>query len=231
MIRGFRQHRSLRRTFLGMVATRPYTTDSYHNYLNDTPVKQTQNVDPIYRVKAEQQAWLDTNQWVGYSDTYLAKNMRYLPTTEGSVGIGYYTPILDRILELVFHKYGDAADILEELEADPLKTDFHHKIIEAQEKAAELEDGIDDLYAALHPTYKTVADAYLARRHYVCGIAQSHIRSLERVGKAFDNDPVFYLTQAGLNEEELEIVRQKAKFHKQFRKFGSSASYGDYNPL
>lgn len=243
-------------------AKRSIASDSYHNYMSEVPVQQTANVDTIYRVKADQQDWNDTSQWVGYSDTYLGKVMRYVPTVEpGNVPLGYHTVLMDKIFGLVYNEYGTAAEILEELEADPLSPDFHHRVMEAQEAAAEFEDGIDKLYASLHPTYKTVADAYLARRHYTLqdwiklvikkrkevleklspeylskvsqmrGIAQSHVRSLERLGRAFDEDPAFHLQKAGLTDEEMEVMTYRVRLHKKVRRFGQAGTYADNNPL
>ena len=236
--------------------------DSYYNYLDKMKVVQTNNVDSFMIVKNEQYDWQVTQQWAGYSDTYLARHLRYVPSNEQGAGAPKFeTPVMDKVLDLCYNIHGRAADILEDLEGDVLQKAFHEKLAHARTYAKEFEAEIDKFYAPLHPTFKTLADAWLVRRHFALqdwfklvekkrrqtlerlspefieqqeklkGIAASHMRNLRRVGEYFEQDHAFPLTEAyaesGLTEEEFEIVRQKATYHRRRKNFGKVMLHSD----
>lgn len=141
-----------------------------HKFLHETSVKQHDGVDDIIRVKAEQQRWLDHEQFSGYSDTYLKTHMRYTPQYEYFGGTSATTrpnKVLALITEICFSIYGDAADTLELLESDPLRADFAEKLEHAKGARRRLEDKIDAIYAEAHPTVKTMYDAMLVKRWQV----------------------------------------------------------------
>jgi len=144
-----------------------HLTDEHHRYLKHVRIEQPDGVDDQYRVKNEQQNWLDREQWAGYSDAYCKKMMSYLPGHEHFFSpIAFPAPELNKCLALVFNAYGAAASILHELHDDPLHPQFHERMTQVVANAKELERGIDEVYAGLHPTVKTVYDAFAVRRYY-----------------------------------------------------------------
>ncbi|EPY38145.1 hypothetical protein AGDE_05786 [Angomonas deanei] len=75
-------------------------------------------------------------------------------------------PLLYKCLNLVYELYGVLADDLHELHDDPLHPRFHQRIKRIREDREKIAKVLDEQYAALHPTVKTVYDAFLVRRYY-----------------------------------------------------------------
>jgi hypothetical protein len=260
MLRSLGASAVVRRSAVG--AIRGYYGEINHTYQNDNVITQTNGVDPIHRVKGEQQDWLNTQQWAGYSDTYLEPHMRYTPAYEAPNGqMNFHHRHMEHFLGVIYEMYGPAADVLEDLEADILSPAYHQKIVRAKEHAKKFEDEIDKIYAKLHPTLKTIVDAFMVRRHYALadwitlverkrkqtlerlspefiekqrkykGVAENHMRNLERISAIFEENPTFHLEGTGLDEGELEVVRQRIMYHRRHRKFGQSLTAADYQPL
>jgi hypothetical protein len=236
-------------------------SDQYHHFLDDPEVIQSDSVDTAARVKNDQQMWNNTEQWNGYSDTYLTRFAQYPSTFENANGIEHQNPLLNRLLHIAYAVYGDAAEILEELENDPLHPDFHNQLNSARDRTLDLAKKIDDIYAPMHPTEKTMVDALLVRRWHTLqdwqvtvtkkraavldalspefmaqqvkskGVVAQHLARLKQMEDMINRDPVLLMGQDvfGLNEEELVVARQKARFFHKSKMFGKSFSQSEVN--
>ena len=202
---------------------RHQSADQHHHFLKGARVIQPEGTDPFHRVKQDQQMWNNTEQWEGYSDVYLKRWMQYTPTNARCDHLEHNNKDLNEILALTWKYYGEAADILETLEDDPLQPEFHILLERAKKHGAEFEASIDAIYRDSHPTIKTVADAYMVQRHYALqdwyqlvqrkrndilanltpayveeqakmkARASRHVWRLQKLGEALSNDPVLFL--------------------------------------
>jgi hypothetical protein len=137
-----------------------------NNHLHHPEIKQHDGVDDIIRVKAEQQKWLNHEQYAGYSDSYLQREMQFTPQYEQMAWMTSTTlnKYLVEIGDIVYTHYGAAADALEEAEANPLHPNFNALVETARAGRGKLEAELDRLYGQAHPTVKTLYDAMLVRR-------------------------------------------------------------------
>lgn len=148
-------------------AQRPQATDQFHRYLHNPQIIQPDGVDTLPRTKGDQQQWLNTEQWDGYSDTYLRRHMQYPPTNEHpNVQLNFSHTLLLKCLRICYECYGPLADELQTLQDDPLHPRFHEKIAHVRKEREKIATELDRVYADLHPTVKSVYDAYLVRRYY-----------------------------------------------------------------
>eukprot|EP00796_Vickermania_ingenoplastis_P010669 gene10669-7413_t len=149
------------------VAMRGQSSDQFHRYLHNPHVVQPDGLDSLPRTKGEQQQWLNTEQWDGYSDTYLKRHMQYGATAEHpNPQISYRNDDLYKCLGLVYELYGVLADELQQLHDNPLHPQFHPKISRIKKDREKIAEQLDVVYGSLHPTVKTVYDAYMVRRYY-----------------------------------------------------------------
>ena len=168
-----------------------YGDDMHFNYLHEPKVVQTNAVDSILRTKIDQYDWLQTQQWEGYSDTYLKRHMRYGPHSDTPNGeLKFHHPIEDKVLTICYENYGRGADLLESVEADVLQPSFHYKVGRAKEFKQSLEMEIDALYPTVHPTFKLLIDAMLVRRFYqmedwITLVERKRRQTLERLSPEF----------------------------------------------
>ncbi|KAG5487803.1 hypothetical protein LSCM4_07481 [Leishmania orientalis] len=207
-------------------AYRHQATDQFHRYLHNPHVVQPDGVDGLPRVKGDQQQWLNTEQWYGYSATYLKRHMQYPATFEmNNPAIRARHDLLYECLGLVYELYGSLAEDLQELHDDPLHPQFHRRIARIERDRECIAAEIDKRYAKLHPTVKTVYDAFLVRRYYhladwiryvqrkrerllndlspdvmeamvkMRGIAEQHLRHLRSLEKALYEDPIMGLLE------------------------------------
>jgi hypothetical protein len=232
------------------------------NNLNKPSVKQSDGVDDIVRVKAEQQRWLDVEQWSGYSDTYLSQNARFRPQYEiaGNPGTSFSIKVIEEICIIVYEIYGEAADILEELESNPLHPNFKEMLETAKSRRKKLEQKLDEMYAGAHPTVKTLYDAMLVKRWQTLedwmelvqrnrqetinkltpewieelekrkGIAEEFKTRLKHLGMAMEASPVAFLEGSGFNEEEMVMIQRRKQFFRKATDFGKSIAFTDHNP-
>lgn len=143
------------------------STDQFHRYLHNPHIVQPDGLDGVPRTKGDQQQWLNTEQWDGYSDTYLRRHMQYGGTAEHSnPNISYRHDELYKCLGLVYELYGVLADELQQLHENPLHPHFLLKIENIKEDREKIAKALDKVYTDLHPTVKTVYDAFLVRRYY-----------------------------------------------------------------
>lgn len=146
------------------------STDQFHRYIHDPKIVQPDGLDGLPQTKAAQQYWLNTEQWVGYSDTYLKRWMQYPATQEHpNPQLTPRNALLYQCLQLVYDLYGTLADDLQKLHDDPLHPGFHLRIARLRKDRERIAAAIDACYADLHPTVKTVYDAFLVRRYYHLG--------------------------------------------------------------
>lgn len=158
------------------VARRHQASDQFHRFLHHPHVVQPDGVDGLPRVKGEQQQWLNTEQWVGYSDTYLRRHMQYPATAElNNPAMNSRHDLLYECLGLVYELYGSLAADLQELHDDPLCPHFHRRIARIRQDREKIAAALDQRYATLHPTVKTVYDAFLVRRYYHLGDWIAHV--------------------------------------------------------
>lgn len=236
-----------------------------NNNLHQPVIKQSDGVDDLTRVKAEQQRWLDQEQYVGYSDTYLKQTARFKPQYEifnnikGS-GLGNPLRAVNEICEIVYAIYGEAADILEELEQNPLHPEFADMLATAKARRVALEKKIDEIYAEAHPTVKTLYDSMLVRRWQtledwiaLCerkradtinrltpewieemekrrGIADQFKGRLKHLGTAMEANPVAFLAGSGFSEDEMAMIERRKKFFRKQTSMGLKMGQGDYSP-
>lgn len=213
------------------IARRHQASDQFHRYLHHPHVEQPDDVDGLVQTKAEQQKWLNTEQWDGYSDTYLCPFMQYPTTVElNKPQLTAKHTILYKCLALVYELYGTLAEDLQQLHDDPLHPQFHLRIARLRREREKIADAIDACYAGLHPTVKTIYDAYLVRRYYHLAdwityveqkratlinrltpemmsqmqrarhLSESFIRRLKQLEVAFLNNPILAL----LTNEEMQ---------------------------
>ncbi|ORC85454.1 uncharacterized protein TM35_000351980 [Trypanosoma theileri] len=150
-----------------LTARRFQASDQFHRYLHNPHIVQPDGVDPLPRTKGDQQQWLNTEQWDGYSDTYLQRHMQYPPTNEHpNVKLNSSHTLLYKCLNSCYRYYGVLADELQALHEDPLHPRFHEKIAHVKKESEKIAEELDRVYADLHPTVKSIYDAYLVRRYY-----------------------------------------------------------------
>lgn len=207
-------------------AYRSQASDQFHRYLHHPHVVQPDGVDGILRVKGDQQQWLNTEQWDGYSTTYLRRHMQYPATAEHpNPHLNPRHDLLYECLQLVYDLYGSLADDLQELHDDPLHPQFHRRLERIKRDRERIAEELDKRYAALHPTVKTVYDAFLVRRYYhlgdwithverkrenlirdlspeymahvmkMRGIAAQHLKNLKKLERALYEDPILHLLE------------------------------------
>lgn len=227
-------------------------------------IAQSDGVDDIMRVKAEQQRWLDHEQYQGYSDTYLKPTAKFKPLYEipGNRGSGFGSPLnaIDEICNIVYSIYGEAADVLEELEANPLHPQFKEMLETARNRRVALEKKIDEIYEGAHPTIKTMYDSMLVKRWQTLedwiklvekkrentlrkvspewieeiekqkGIAEQFKSRLKHLGTAMEDNPVAFLEGSGFNEEEMALIERRKKFFTKQKTFGAAIGYNDFSP-
>ncbi|KAG5511628.1 hypothetical protein JKF63_07224 [Porcisia hertigi] len=146
---------------------RHQASDQFHRFLHNPHVVQPDGVDGLPRVKGDQQQWLNTEQWNGYSDTYLKRHMQYPATVElNNPAVNARHDLLYECLGLVYELYGSLAEDLQGLHDDPLHPQFHNRIARIRRDRERIAIELDKRYANLHPTVKTVYDAFLVRRYY-----------------------------------------------------------------
>lgn len=154
------------------------SSDQFHRYLHNPHIVQPDGLDSLPRTKGDQQQWLNTEQWDGYSETYLMRHMQYGATAEHpNTHYNYRHDDLYKCLGLVYELYGVLADALQDLHDNPLDPLFHKKITQIKQDREKIAAELDKVYAPLHPTVKTVYDAYLVRRYY---FLEDWIKHVER---------------------------------------------------
>jgi hypothetical protein len=157
-------------------SVRHQSTDQYHRFLHRPHVVQPDGVDGIAETKSAQQMWLNTEQWDGYSDTYLKRFMQYPSSVElPNPQVTPKNPLLDECLRYVFELYGPCAERLLKLHQDPLHPRFHEWLQSVRDGREKIAVVLDKHYAALHPTVKTVWDAHLVRKYYVLEDWANHV--------------------------------------------------------
>ncbi|EAN89128.1 hypothetical protein, conserved [Trypanosoma cruzi] len=178
-------------------ARRLQASDQFHRYLHNPHIVQPDGVDTLPRTKGDQQQWLNTEQWVGYSDTYLKRHMQYPPTNEQpNAQLNSSHALLYKCLRTCYECYGPLAEELQTLHEDPLHPRFHEKIAHVKKEKEKIAAELDRVYAGLHPTVKTVYDAYLVRRFFhlndwvkhveqkrhnlLCRLSPDHIEQVKR---------------------------------------------------
>jgi hypothetical protein len=221
---------------------RRMASDQYHAYLRNVHIVQPDGLDDLASTKDAQQMWLNTEQWSGYSDSYLTRFMQYPATTEHYVAeFNVKNPALDKVLRYCYDLYGPCAELLESLHADPLHPRFHERIAKVRAGREKIGAVIDKEYANLHPTVKTVWDAFLVRRyffledwakhvekkrqqffermspdHIKCmltakGLSDDHIMRLEKMQQVFIADPAAAIMPEGYQYTEEEAVMIRQK--------------------
>jgi hypothetical protein len=252
-----------------VVSARSTTGNLSHHFLNHVPIIQPDGLDDFTKTKIAQQQWLNTEQWDGYSDTYLARHMVYGSTVDAPTSqLTPKQPLLHPLLEKAFTLYGPLADILHDLQDDPLHPAFHTKINEVKSNVEKIAEELDRVYPALHPTVKTMYDAYLVRRYFHLrdwikhvekkredilnrlspdyieeitkgrDVAQRHIDSLRRIAKIFcsaagDADEGFLQLAPGsmFTLEEIQVVKQRARYARNMRRLGANWSFADQHTV
>ncbi|CCW66627.1 unnamed protein product [Phytomonas sp. Hart1] len=178
-------------TTLLTLAVRFQSSDQFHRYLHNPHIVQPDGVDGLPRTKGEQQAWLNTEQWDGYSQSYLERHMQYAGTPEHpNPQISHRHDLLYRCLKLVYELYGTLAEDLQQLHDDPLHPQFHPRIARIKSEREKIAKALDHCYTSLHPTLKTVYDAYLVRRYYhladwITHVERKRAHILERLSPEF----------------------------------------------
>ena len=251
-----------------ILTRRAISSDQHHRFLNHVPVVQPDGLDDMPRTKALQQQWLNTEQWDGYSDTYLQRHMIYGSTVETIPQLTPKQPLLNPMLERVFTLYGPLADTLHDLQDDPLHVCFRLKMNQVRADVEKIAQELDKVYAALHPTVKTMYDAYLVRRYYHLKdwilhvekkrakllerlspelieqiieskkVSERHIDSLKRIAQIFcsasgDADEAFLKLTPGhmFSLEEIQVVKQKARYTRNMRRLGANWDFADRHSI
>ncbi|XQJ24403.1 hypothetical protein NXY56_000292 [Leishmania guyanensis] len=216
-------------------AYRHQATDQFHRFLHHPHVVQPDGVDGLPRVKGDQQQWLNTEQWHGYSETYLKRHMQYPATVElSNPAVNARHDLLYECLGLVYELYGGLAEDLQELHDDPLHPQFHRRISRIKCDRERIAAELDKRYAELHPTVKTVYDAFLVRRYYhladwivhverkrerlindlspdlmekimrMRGLAEQYLRHLRVLERALYDDPIMGLLEGDRDTNALD---------------------------
>lgn len=150
--------------------TRFQSSDQFHRYLHNPHIVQPDGLDSLPRTKGDQQHWLNTEQWDGYSETYLKRHMQYGATAEHpNTHYNYRHDDLYTCLKLVYDLYGTLAEDLQGLHDNPLHPKFYSIIEQIKKDREAMSKELDRVYGTLHPTVKTVYDAYFVRRYYFLG--------------------------------------------------------------
>lgn len=243
---------------------RHQASDQTHSYLSRPTIIQPDGLDGVHRTKAAQQMWLNTEQWYGYSDTYLQRFMQYPSGVEHpNPCINTRNPMLEKCLKEVFDLYGPCAELLHKLHADPLHPRFHEWVARVRAGREKIANVLDENYSGLHPTVKTVWDAHLVRRYYLLedwakhvekkratffermspehiefmlkakGLSDDHMMRLEKLKTVFEADPAAGLLPEGYDysEDEVAMIKQKAKYFRNMRRFGNNRSAADMRPV
>jgi DNA-binding MarR family transcriptional regulator len=186
-------------------------------------------VDDLVRTKIIQQQWLNTEQWDGYSDTYLTRHMLYGSTVEAPTSqLTPKQPILHPLLTRVFTLYGPLANVLHDLQDDPLHPAFHHKMDrDVKPHVEKIAEELDRVYPTLHPTVKTLYDAYLVRRYFhlqdwIKHVEKKRAELLSRLSPEYIEQA---LTGRQVAERHMESLRRIAPL------FSSSAGDADEGML
>jgi hypothetical protein len=149
--------------------------------------------------------------------------------------------LLEECLEYVFKLYGPLAQQLHMLHEDPLHPKFWETIAAIRKGKEKIAEVLDHVYPNVHPTIKTVYDAYLVRRYYhledwikhveakrnaifenfspefvaeaekLKGIAEVHIERLKKLEVAFHADPVLGLLDESKSYSPEEIQMFRQK--------------------
>lgn len=186
--------------------------------------------------------WLNTEQWDGYSDTYLKQFMQYTPANEHPMPqITYRNSTLNTCLGVVFSIYGPLAEELQVLHDDPLHPRFHERIQKIKKGREALAEHLDKVYQDLHPTVKTIYDAFVVRRYYhledwikhvekkraniferlspehiehmekARGLTASYVERLKALGKVMEQAPLSGLLEADLHGQYSELELQSLR--------------------
>ena len=240
-----------------LTTSRMQSTDQHHRFLNRPHIVQPDNLDSLPRTKGDQQLWLNTEQWDGYSDTYLKQFMQYTPANEHPMPqVSYRNSTLNECLGVVFSIYGPLAEDLQVLHDDPLHPRFHERIKKIKKGREALAVHLDKVYAELHPTVKTLYDAFVVRRYYhledwikhvekkretlferlspehiaqvekARGLSSAYIERLKALGQVMENAPLSGLLESHDQYSELELAALKQKVS-YFRKMRKFGSSAD----
>ncbi|CUG61715.1 transmembrane protein, putative [Bodo saltans] len=242
---------------------RHMASDTYHSYLKNVRIEQSDGLDDLPTTKEAQQMWLNTEQWSGYSDHYLGRFMQYPATAEHYVPeLNMRTPLLDKVLRYCYELYGPCAEILEKLHADPLHPRFHERLAKVRAGRDAIGAVIDKEYASLHPTVKTLWDAFLVRRYFFLedwakhvekkraqffermspehitfmlkakGLSDENIMRLEKMQQVLLADPAASIIPEGYHysEDEVVMIRQKAQYYRNQKRFGMNFTSADTMP-
>lgn len=149
-------------------SVRHQTGDLFHNYLNNPTIMQGDGMEHMYETRSRQQDWNNTQQFEGYSETYLKRPMTYMINEDAYKANTNDHPIraVDRCLGVCYEVYGPAADILESLYQDPLQATFNKRMEQVAVYKKKLEKAIDEVYSTVHPTEKLFIDNLLVRRFF-----------------------------------------------------------------
>lgn len=150
---------------LSTYTQRRHQSVTHHNFLNRGPLSDSRGLEHGGNEAAGQQSANDHEQFLGYSDSYLARTPMYFSRHEGYT-VERQKDLFDDVLQMCYEVYGDAADILQQLHSDPLHPNFHPMLAQAVAHRERFASKIDEMYASAHPTYKTLMDAYAVRRYY-----------------------------------------------------------------
>lgn len=192
---------------------RHQASDQFHRYLHNPHIVQPDGLDNLPKTKMEQQQWLNAEQWDGYSDTYLTRFMQYPGTVDHpNPEITPKNKMLDKVLGLCYELYGSLADEVQELHDNPLHPQFHRRVARLRRDREKIARALDDNYAALHPTAKTVYDAFLVRRYYHLAAWITHVeRKRERIFETLSPQFVDQAIRAqGLSEHYIKRLKLMA---------------------
>lgn len=194
-----------------VTSVRQQASDQFHRYLHNPHIVQPDGLDSLPRTKGEQQQWLNTEQWDGYSDTYLKRHMQYGGTAEHpNSHFSYRHDELYKCLSLVYELYGVLAEDLQKLHDNPLDAQFHQKIAQLKKDREKIAEALDKVYADLHPTVKTVYDAYLVRRYYFLEDWIQHVEQKRK--KIMENLSPQFIERMEKNREITAYFLRRLKY-------------------
>ncbi|TPP51450.1 hypothetical protein CGC21_2590 [Leishmania donovani] len=189
------------------VAYRHQATDQFHRFLHNPHVVQPDGVDGLPRVKGDQQQWLNTEQWHGYSDTYLQRHMQYPATVELN------NPAVNARHDLLYECLG-----LTVYDAFLVRRYYH------------LADWIEHVERKRERLINDLSPDVMEKTMRMRGIAEQYLRHLRVLEHALYEDPLMGLLEGDrdtnvLNQYtpgELAILRQKAAYFRKMRRFGAN---------